>query len=175
MSKYKFSFYPGCSSERKASASNCMVSVDSMCKKLDIELSEIPDWNRFGASIGYAEGGELPRHVMNARNIALSEKHNQGQDIVASCAECWLGTRETADRLSASGQLLADTREVLREAGLDVELKNEAPIGHMVEALIEDVGYDELKAPVNGTLEGIKYDGYVGCQTNRPFGIDEES
>jgi heterodisulfide reductase subunit B2 len=44
-----------------------------MCKTLDIKLNEIPDWNCCGASIGYAGGGELPRHVMNARNIALAE------------------------------------------------------------------------------------------------------
>jgi len=175
MAKYEYSFYPGCSSERKASASNYMVSVASMCKKLDVKLNEIPDWNCCGASIGFAEGGELPRHVMNARNIALSEKHNQGQDIVASCAACWLGTKESSERLSASEQLLADTKEVLKEAGLDVELKNETPIRHMVEALIEDVGYEELKSPVVKPLEGIKFAGYVGCQTNRPFGIDGES
>ncbi|MDA9982814.1 CoB--CoM heterodisulfide reductase iron-sulfur subunit B family protein [Gammaproteobacteria bacterium] len=175
MAKYNYSFYPGCSSERKASASNYMVSVASMCNKLDIELNEIPDWNCCGASIGFAEGGELPRHVLNARNIALSEKHNQGQDIVASCAACWLGTKESSERLSASDQLLADTKEVLKEAGLDVELKNETPIRHMVEALIEDVGYEELKAPVVKPLENIKFAGYVGCQTNRPFGIDGES
>lgn len=175
MAKYEYSFYPGCSSERKASASNYMVSVASMCKKLDVKLNEIPDWNCCGASIGFAEGGELPRHVMNARNIALSEKHNQGQDIVASCAACWLGTKESSERLSASEQLLADTKEILKEAGLDVELKNETPIRHMVEALIEDVGYEELKSPVVKPLEGIKFAGYVGCQTNRPFGIDGES
>ncbi len=175
MSKYKYSFYPGCSSERKASASNYMVSIDSMCKKLEIELNEIPDWNCCGASIGFAEGGELPRHVMNARNIALSEKHNRGQDIVASCAACWLGTKETSDRLSASEQLLADTKDVLEEAGLDVDLRNETPIRHMVEALIEDVGYEELEAPVTRPLDNIKFAGYVGCQTNRPFGIDGES
>lgn len=175
MAKYQYSFYPGCSSERKASASNYMVSVESMCQKLDVKLNTIPDWNCCGASIGFAEGGELPRHVMNARNIALSEKHNSGQDIVAGCAACWLGTKESSDRLSASEQLLADTKEVLKEAGLDVELKNETPIRHMVEALIEDVGYEELKAPVVKPLEGIKFAGYVGCQTNRPFGIDGES
>ena len=45
----------------------------------------------------------------------------------------------------------------------------------MVEALIEDVGYEELKSPVVKPLEGIKFAGYVGCQTNRPFGIDGES
>jgi heterodisulfide reductase subunit B len=45
----------------------------------------------------------------------------------------------------------------------------------MVEVLIEDLGYDALKAPVVKPLEGIKFAGYVGCQTNRPFGIAGES
>jgi len=94
---------PGCSSERKASASNYMVSVESMCKTLDVKLNEIPDWNCCAASIGYAEGGELPRHIMNARNIAISEKEHPGQDIVATCAACWLGTKETSERVSHSG------------------------------------------------------------------------
>lgn len=175
MAKKEYSFYPGCSSERKASASNYMVSVDAMCEKLDIKLNEIPDWNCCGASIGYAEGGELPRHVMNARNIALSEQNNPNQDIVATCAACWLGAKETADRLDASEQLLADTKEVLKEAGLDIHLKNETPIRHMVEVLIEDIGYEGIKEPMVKSLEGIKFAGYVGCQTNRPFGVDGES
>lgn len=175
MAKKEYSFYPGCSSERKASASNYMTSVESMCKTLDIKLNEIPDWNCCGASIGYAEGGELPRHAMNARNIALSEKHNAGQDIVATCAACWLGTKETKERLSHSDQLLADTKEALKEAGLDMDYKGEVEIRHMVEVLIEDFGYEELGKPVTKPLEGIKIAGYVGCQTNRPFGVDGES
>lgn len=175
MAKKEYSFYPGCSSERKASASNYMVSVESMCKALDVKLNEIPDWNCCGASIGYAEGGELPRHAMNARNIALSEKHNAGQDIVATCAACWLGTKETQERLSKSDQLLADTKEALKEAGLDMDYKGEVPIRHMVEVLIEDFGYEELGKPVTKPLEGIKIAGYVGCQTNRPFGVHGES
>ncbi len=175
MAKKEYSFYPGCTSERKASASNYMVSVQSMCEKLDVKLNEIPDWNCCTASIGYAEGGELPRHVLNARNVALSEEHNKGQDIVATCAACWLGAKETQERLSASEQLLADTKEALKEAGLDVHYNNEVPIRHMVEVLIEDLGYDELAKPAVKSLEGIKFAGYVGCQTNRPFGIDGES
>jgi len=45
----------------------------------------------------------------------------------------------------------------------------------MVEVLIEDFGYDALKKPVVTSLEGLKFAGYVGCQTNRPFGIAGES
>jgi len=173
MAKKEYSFYPGCSSERKSSAVNYMTSVESMCKTLDIKLNEIPDWNCCAASIGYAEGGELPRHTMNARNIAISEKEHPGQDIVATCAACWLGTKETAERVAHSGELLADLNNILSEAGLKYEGKK--PIRHMVEVLIEDLGYDELKKPVKKPLEGIKIAGYVGCQTNRPFGVHGES
>ncbi len=173
MARKEYAFYPGCSSQRGASASNYLKSVDSMCKTLDIKLTEIPDWNCCSASIGYAEGGELPRHVLNARNFALAEQNLPGQEIVATCAACWLGARETKERLDASSQLMADTNEALKEAGL--EYKGESDIRHMVEVLIEDFGYDELKKPVVKSLEGIKFAGYVGCQTNRPFGIVGES
>ncbi|MDD9855318.1 MAG: CoB--CoM heterodisulfide reductase iron-sulfur subunit B family protein, partial [Gammaproteobacteria bacterium] len=177
MATKEYSFYPGCSSERRSSASNYMVSVNTMCKTLDIKLNEIPDWNCCGASIGYADGGELPRHVMNARNIALSQQHNAGQDIVATCAACWLGAKESVERLSKSEQLLADTQSILADVGLkvDIDEKTAGGVRHMVEVLIEDFGYDALAAPVKKPLEGLKIAGYVGCQTNRPFGIDGES
>ncbi len=177
MATKQYSYFPGCSSEKLASASNLETATESICKTLDIQLNEIPDWNCCGASIGYAEGGELPRVAMNARNLALSQKHHAGQDIVATCAACWLGTKESAERLSKSEQLLADTRLALAEAGLEIEVTEDTPnnIRHMVEVLIEDFGFDALAAPVKKELEGIKIAGYVGCQTNRPFGIDGES
>jgi heterodisulfide reductase subunit B2 len=173
MAKKEYAFYPGCSSQLKASAANYLTSVNSMSKKLDIKITEIPDWNCCGASIGYAEGGELPRLAINARNFALAEQHLPGQDIVATCAACWLGARETKERLDASSDLMRETNEALAAAGLNY--KGNVQIRHMVEVLIEDLGYEELKKPVVKSLEGIKFAGYVGCQTNRPFGIAGES
>jgi len=173
MAKKEYSFYPGCSSQKAASGSNYQVSIDSMCKTLDIKLNEIPDWNCCAASIGYAEGGELPRLALSARNMALSEQHNAGQDIVATCAACWLATRETRDRLNHDEKLMAETNEALAAAGLKV--KADQKVRHMVEVLIEDFGYDALGSHVKKPLEGLKIAGYVGCQTNRPFGVDGES
>src|SRR3970282_958190 len=129
MARKEYSFYPGCSSERNASASNYMVSVESMCKTLDIKLNEIPDWNCCGASIGYAEGGELPRHVMNARNIAISEKNFGNQDIVATCAAGGLGAKESQERINHSETTFADINEILKDAGLKYEGKQK--IRHM--------------------------------------------
>lgn len=169
----EYSFYPGCSSQEGASSSNYLVSVNTMCEELDIKLNTIPDWNCCSASIGYAGGGELPRLALSARNIALSEQHNEGQEIVATCAACWLATREASERLGEDESLLAECNEALAEAGL--KLENKTPIKHMAEVLINDVGYEEIGKHVKKPLEGIKIAGYVGCQTNRPFGIAGES
>ncbi|NOZ37601.1 MAG: heterodisulfide reductase [Gammaproteobacteria bacterium] len=173
MATKEYSFYPGCSSQKGASGSNYQVSVDAMCDVLDIKLNDIPDWNCCSASIGYAGGGELPRLALSARNLALSEQANPDQDVVATCAACWLATRETKERLLHSDSLMKETNEALAAAGLKVEGKQE--IRHMVEVLIEDFGYDGLAQHVKKPLEGIKIAGYVGCQTNRPFGIAGES
>ena len=173
MAKKQYSFYPGCSSQEKASSSNYQTSVQSMCEVLDIELNEIPDWNCCSASIGYGGGGELPRMALSARNLALSEQANPGQDVVATCAACWLATKETQERLHQNQDMMADMNTILAEAGL--KLKGDQHIRHMVEVLIEDFGYEELGKHVKKPLEGIKIAGYVGCQTNRPFGIAGES
>ncbi|WP_455217933.1 heterodisulfide reductase-related iron-sulfur binding cluster, partial [Kaarinaea lacus] len=121
MAKKEYSFYPGCSSQKAASASNYQTSVDSMCDVLDIQLNVIPDWNCCSASIGYAGGGELPRLALSARNMALSEQANPGQDLVATCAACWLATRETKERLNHDSNLMAETNEALAAAGLNVK------------------------------------------------------
>ena len=173
MAKKEYSFYPGCSSQKAASASNYQVSVDSMCKTLDIAMKEIPDWNCCSASIGYAGGGELPRLALSARNLALSEQANPNLDVVATCAACWLATKETQERLHQDSGLMSEANKALAEAGLSVKANQN--IRHMVEVLIEDFGYDQLGSHVKKPLEGMKIAGYVGCQTNRPFGIAGES
>jgi heterodisulfide reductase subunit B len=173
MAKRQYSFYPGCSSQKGASSSNYLVSVETMCEELDVQLNPIPDWNCCSASVGYAEGGELPRLALSARNLALSEQANPGQDVVATCAACWLATRETKDRLLEDHDLMKETNQALAAGGLKV--KADQKVRHMVEVLIEDLGYDEIAKHVRKPLEGIKIAGYVGCQTNRPFGIQGES
>ena len=123
MAKKSYSFYAGCSSQKAASASNYMVSVNAMCDTLDIELNEIPDWNCCSASIGYAGGGELPRLALSARNMAISEQANPGQDIVAACAACWLATKETQERLHDDEGLMAVAYgKSGKEAGLDGQM-----------------------------------------------------
>ena len=169
----EYAFYPGCSSQKKNSAANYLTSVQSMCRSLGITLTEVPDWNCCGASVCYAGSGEIARHAMNARNLALTETHLPGRDMVATCAACWLNSRETQHELAEDHVLMRHTLAALKEAGL--EYKGQVKARHMVEVLIEDIGYDGLSKAVKKPLEGVKVAGYVGCQTNRPFGIAGES
>ena len=169
----EYAFYPGCSSQKRNSAANYLTSVQSLCRTLGIQLTEVPDWNCCGASVCYAGSGVIARHAMNARNLALTETHLPGRDMVATCAACWLNARETQHELENDHVLMQDTLTALKEAGL--EYKGEVKPRHMVEVLIEDFGYDALAKPVVKPLEGVKVAGYVGCQTNRPFGIAGES
>lgn len=173
MAKHEYSYYPGCSSQSGASSSNLMRSVDTMCEELDVKLNAIPDWNCCSASIGYGSGGVLPRMTLSARNIALSEQHNPDQDIVATCAACWLATKEASERFRDDDKFFQEANTALAEANL--KMTNKAPIRHMAEVLVQDIGFETLKSGVKKPLEGIKIAGYVGCQTNRPFGIDGES
>ncbi|MEO5366738.1 MAG: CoB--CoM heterodisulfide reductase iron-sulfur subunit B family protein [Magnetococcus sp. WYHC-3] len=165
----EYTYYPGCSSEKKASAQNMDVSVQNMCRILGIKLNEIDDWNCCSASIGYAGGGQLPRMALSARNLGLAKSQQGNKDVVASCAACWLALRETNERIHESAQVKADLNTALAEAGTsyDGSLKTR----HMVEILVEDVGWDLLKSKVTKPLKGMKVAGYVGCQTNRPFGV----
>jgi len=84
-----------------------------------------------------------------------------------------LSTKEASERFNDDSNLMADANRALAEANL--QMTNKTPIRHMAEVLIEDIGYDAIKQGVKRPLEGIKIAGYVGCQTNRPFGIDGES
>ena len=118
-------------------------------------------WSRF-------TGGPAPLLSRPERNPGP-----RGETLPTTCAACWLGAKESQERITHSGELLGDINTILSEAGLKYEGKQ--PIRHMVEVLIEDLGYDELAKPVKKPLEGIKIAGYVGCQTNRPFGVHGES
>lgn len=173
MAKKEYAFYPGCSSQPGSSASNYLVSANTMCAKLGIKLTTIPDWNCCGGSISYAGAGEVPRHAMNLRNFALAEKHLPGQDIVATCAGCWLGARESKEKIEEDEDMRRDTLAALSETGLSY--KGDTEIRHMVEVLIEDLGYEEMARPVVKPLRGMKFAGYVGCQTIRPFAVAGDS
>ena len=115
------------------------------------------------------------RHVGSESQTESSHQRNGhgggGHTTRIVCERHDLLGRE--QRLHDDEQMFKDANAALSEAGLKYE--GEANVRHMVEVLVEDIGFDGIKEKVKKPLEGLKIAGYVGCQTNRPFGIAGES
>jgi len=71
--------------------------------------------------------------------------------------------KETSERLRGSDLLMVETDEALK--GVDLQVKAGQEVRRMVEALIEDFGYEALDRAIKKPLESIKIARYVGCQT----------
>jgi len=80
----KLSYYPGCSLE--GTALDYDQSVREICRQLDIELVEIPDWNCCGASSAHMTDHEVGIRLP-MRNLLLAA--DAGHDILVPCAACF--------------------------------------------------------------------------------------
>ncbi|MFH0813417.1 MAG: heterodisulfide reductase-related iron-sulfur binding cluster, partial [Pseudomonadota bacterium] len=67
----KVSFFPGCSLE--GTAREYGESIEAICKALDLELEELPDWSCCGASCAHCTN-EFLSIALPARNLSLAEK-----------------------------------------------------------------------------------------------------
>jgi len=161
----KYFLYGGCSLE--AGGKNYMVSLQPVCKALGMELEEIEDWNCCGASVSYAGANELSVKVLNARNIAIAESTG-GYDIVAPCSSCYIQLVKTNHEIKEDPELKNKINEILKEGNMSV--KGTINVRHLMDALYNDCGIDNIKAKTVKPLKGLKVAGYVGCQTVRPYG-----
>ncbi len=80
----KLSYYPGCSLQ--GTALDYDQSVREVCKALDVELVDIPDWNCCGASSAHMTNHEIGNRLP-MRNLLLNMPENL--DILVPCAACY--------------------------------------------------------------------------------------
>ena len=157
--------YSGCSLE--SSASNYLISVESACKALGMELRQIEDWNCCGASISYIGANQFSQIVLNARNLALAEAQG-GYDIVAPCSSCYIVMNQVNRELEEDPALMERVNSILAEGNLSY--KGSVKVRHVLDVLYNDIGVEKIKDRVKKPLKGVKVGGYVGCQTVRPYG-----
>lgn len=161
----KYAYFPGCSLE--GTAREYDISARAVCRLLEVELAEIPDWNCCGASSAHGTS-HLLAVALPARNLALAEGMNL--DLVAPCAACY-------NRLAAARHELAD--EALRARVNEVtglEYARRTRVRHLLEVLGRDVGPDRIKEKVTRPLAGLKVAAYYGCLLVRPpryAGVDD--
>ncbi len=162
-----YTYFPGCSSaEGFAKAYDW--SAQAVCKALDTELTELDDWNCCGSS-PYNTLDELASFCLSSRNLALAEK--RGFDMVTPCSSCYIMLGQTNSYLKEYPKVKAKVNEALAAGNL--EYRGTIRVRHLLDVLVNDIGYDAIRSRVKKNLSGLKVAPYYGCQIVRPkFGFD---
>ena len=161
MKRY-YTYFPGCSSSDGGSKAYGMSAL-AVAKVLDVELIELEDWNCCG-STPYSAIDELASICGSARNLALAEK--KGFDIVTPCSSCYVILKRVNEYIKEYPKLKAKVDEALAAGGL--EYHGTVKVRHLLDVLVNDVGYDEIKSKVRANLGELKVAPYYGCQIVRP-------
>jgi len=155
-------FYPGCSLE--ATARDYLESVQGAAKLLELELSEIPDWNCCGASAAHALDHRASFNL-SARNLALAQ--SGPQPVVVPCALCF-------NRLKTAQHELAQDRSLLLpEIAQMLTDQDAVQVVELNSFLTSPEMIAKAEAKIQNHLGGLRPVVYYGCQGQRPPAVTE--
>ena len=160
-------YYPGCSLQ--ASARSYDVSAKKVADILNLRFEEVVDWNCCGAT-EYFSINSIPAYSLVARNLALASDQGYGE-MVAPCSACYLNLHKTDAYMGKHDDLNTKVNQALAAGGLDYE-PGSLNIRHLLDVLVEDVGYDAIAANVSQPLKGLRVAPYYGCLIARPGMIE---
>ncbi len=154
----KYAFFPGCS--LASTAWDFDRSTRAVCRALDVELEDIPDWVCCGSTPAHTSSPSLAvaLPVMN-----LQKARDRDLPVMAACASCYARLR------TANHKVLGDEAERQR-----VERITEAPydgsveVHHVLDVLVNRVGLDAIGRRVQRPLKGLRVACYYGCLLTRP-------
>jgi len=159
-----YSYYPGCSLEKNAAAYN--ISTLAVCDVLGIKLQEIEDWNCCGAT-EYVSLNLLASYALIARNLALATKNDGIKHLIAPCSACFLNLRKCDAYMGESPQLAEKVNIALAAGGLSYQAGT-LNIRHLLDVVVQDVGYEAVASQVTRPLTGLRIAPYYGCMIVRP-------
>ena len=162
----KYQFFPGCS--LLTSAKDFSQSIQAIAPDLNLELTEIPDWNCCGSTVT-SSLDYLSAQLMPARNLALASE--QEGDVMAACNSCYLTLTKASENLSSYPELQHKVHRLLEEVGLKMARK--VKVKHLLEILWREVGSAKIKNLVRKPLGALKVVPYYGCQIVKPASFDE--
>jgi heterodisulfide reductase subunit B len=161
----KYIYYPGCSLERNASAYHD--STMAVGAPLGMQFQEVDDWNCCGA-IEFIAVDKMQAYALTARNLSLAEKQvTNGETMVAPCSACFLNLSKCDAYLNADPQLALKVNTALAAGGLHYT-PGTVKTRHLLEAVVQDVGYEAIAAQVKKPLYGLRVAPYYGCLIVRP-------
>ncbi len=153
-----YAYFPGCSAH--GTAKEYDQSTRSVCLRLGIELNEIPEWVCCGASPAHAVNPLLSLALV-AKSLDLSPS----DQIVTGCAACFNRFKTALYTLQHDKPLWEQVKQIVQPTRLN---GREFRVAHLLEAICDDFGLDNLKERVTKPLKGLKVACYYGCLLVRP-------
>lgn len=160
----KYLYYPGCSLERNARSYH--ESAMAVAGPLGMEFQEVDDWNCCGA-VEYNSHHSTASYALIARNLALAKAQDSASPLVAPCSACFLNLSKTEKYLTDSPKLAADVNTSLAAGGMHYDA-GQMSVRHLLDIVVNDVGYDAIAAKVTKPLKGLRIAPYYGCLIVRP-------
>lgn len=150
-------YYPGCSLQ--GTARDYDESIREICKKMSINLVEIPDWNCCGASSAHMTNHEVAMRL-SIRNLLMVK--DSASDILIPCPACF-------QRLKAADKALKGDPEFW-----DVDDYNPAfELVHISTFLSRPEVLEQLSAMITKPVGDIRVACYYGCLSLRPKHITD--
>jgi heterodisulfide reductase subunit B len=165
----KYSYFPGCSCSAEGGARAYSRSIQETSRALGIELFELEDWNCCGSTPS-SSINELGAFCLATRDLAIAEK--AGLDMITPCSACYVIFNRTNTYLKQYPHLKAQVDEAISTGGM--AYRGTVRVRHILEMMVNDVGYEIIKSKVKKSLNGMKIAPYYGCQIVRPkLGFDK--
>jgi heterodisulfide reductase subunit B len=101
------------------------------------------------------------------RNLALAAKQGVSSDVVAPCSACFLNLRKVDHYMAKYPAVREKTNAALAAGDLHYE-PGSMHVRHLLDVVVEDVGYETLQTRVVRPLDGLRVAPYYGCLIVRP-------
>lgn len=158
MNNIDLAYYPGCT--LSSTAREIDDAVHQVCRRLDITLHELPDWNCCGSSSVHAVRPQLAVSLA-ARNLFQAQAMDK--DLMVMCAGCANRLRTASIQLQNDPASRRVNQEILGDA-LDRDLRVHHLMNLLPRRLKEKPYRDALQQP----LTGLRYVPYYGCLLAAP-------
>lgn len=155
----KYAYYPGCSGS--ATSREYDASTRAVCKALDVELVDIPDWSCCGSTPAHQVDQRLSA-ALSARNLAQAEQLDLEQ-VLTPCPSCLKNLHNAIEHMDESPAFKAAV-DALTQRPLTKPHK----VSSVLQVVLEDVGLEAIAKMVKKPLKGLKLVAYYGCLMTRP-------
>jgi len=166
----KVAYYPGCALE--GSGGPYDRSTRALVKALDLEMTNLADWNCCGA-MEVKNIHPMLQTYMSARNMAIASEKMGFDTVMAPCNGCYHNLKKAEYECATSPEAMQTVQDLAQKAG-DPVYKGDVRTIHLLEWLMEELGPGGVKQRISKSLNGMKIANYYGCMYTRPRQIFPE-